>query len=112
MKSLAGADPEKKPDYRSQSLMELNKLEQKVTLLNEMLDNVDTSRGEKFVSGDVYDVSLVQYYSFFQIYTNYGELASCFHTYQCTTENSEMDFRCWVEWSRSARCVADLNNQS
>lgn len=57
MKSLAGAEPEKKPDYRSQSLTELNKLEQKVILLNEMLDNVDVQRGEKFASGDVYDVS-------------------------------------------------------
>jgi len=55
MKALAGAEPEKKPDYRSQSLNELNKLEQKVILLNEMLDNVDTERGEKFASGDVYD---------------------------------------------------------
>ncbi len=56
MKSLAGANPDAKPDYRSQSLTELNKLEQKVILLNEMLDNVDTENGEKFVSGDAYDV--------------------------------------------------------
>lgn len=56
MKSLSGAEPDKKPDYRSQSLTELNKLEQKVILLNEMLDNVDTARGERFVSGDAYDV--------------------------------------------------------
>ncbi|KAH8823480.1 VHS domain-containing protein [Flagelloscypha sp. PMI_526] len=55
MKSLAGAEPQKKPDYRSQALTELNKLEQKVILLNEMLDNVDPSKGEKMVSGDVYD---------------------------------------------------------
>lgn len=57
MKSLAGAEPDKKPDYRSQSLNELNKLESKVVLFNEMLDNVDTQRHEKFVNGDVYDVS-------------------------------------------------------
>lgn len=56
MKTLAGAEPDKKPDYRAQALTELNKLEQKVILLNEMLDNVDTQRGERFVSGDVYDV--------------------------------------------------------
>lgn len=56
MKSLAGANPDAKPDYRSQALTELNKLEQKVILLNEMLDNADTSRGERSVSGDVYDV--------------------------------------------------------
>ncbi|KAF9476239.1 VHS-domain-containing protein [Pholiota conissans] len=55
MKSLAGANPEAKPDYRSQALTELNKLEQKVILLNEMLDNVDVQRGEKFVTGDAYD---------------------------------------------------------
>lgn len=54
MKALAGANPESKPDYRAQALTELNKLEQQVILLNEMLDNVDGQRGEKFVSGDVY----------------------------------------------------------
>ena len=37
-------------------MTELNKLESKVILLNEMLDNVDTERGEKFAQGDVYDV--------------------------------------------------------
>ncbi|KAH9989609.1 VHS domain-containing protein [Russula vinacea] len=40
---------------RSQALTELNKLEQKVILLHEMLDNVDTERGESFAKGDVYD---------------------------------------------------------
>lgn len=58
MKALAGANPEAKPDYRAQALNDLNKLEQQVILLNEMLDNVDTERGEQFVSGDAYDVSL------------------------------------------------------
>ena len=56
MKSLSGANPESKPDYRQQVLAELNKLESKVILLNEMLDNVDTTRGERFVAGDVYEV--------------------------------------------------------
>jgi len=56
MKSLSGANPESKPDYRQQVLTELNKLESKVILLNEMLDNVDTTRGERFVAGDVYEV--------------------------------------------------------
>lgn len=55
MKSLAGANPDAKPDYRSQALTDLNKLEQKVILLNEMLDNVDSARGERFVEGDAYD---------------------------------------------------------
>jgi len=58
MKSLAGANPDAKPDYRSQALTELNKIEQKVILLNEMLENVDTEGNEKFVSGDAYDASL------------------------------------------------------
>ena len=56
MKSLSGANPESKPDYRQQAFTELNKLEAKVILLNEMLDNVDATRGERFVAGDVYDV--------------------------------------------------------
>ena len=56
MKSLSGANPESKPDYRQQALTELNKLESKVILLNEMLDNIDTTSGEKFAAGDVYDV--------------------------------------------------------
>ncbi|KAI0047884.1 VHS-domain-containing protein [Auriscalpium vulgare] len=55
MKSLAGANPDAKPDYRTQALTELHKLEQKVILLNEILDNVDTDRGEQFAKGDVYD---------------------------------------------------------
>ena len=59
MKSLAGANPDAKPDYRTQSLTELNKLESKVILLNEILDNVDTAKGERFVQGDVYDVSCI-----------------------------------------------------
>ncbi|TFY67218.1 hypothetical protein EVJ58_g1767 [Rhodofomes roseus] len=55
MKTLAGANPDAKPDYRSQALTELTKLESKVILLNELLDNVDTARGEQFAQGDVYD---------------------------------------------------------
>lgn len=55
MKALAGANPDAKPDYRTQALTELNKLESKVILLNEMLDNVDVAQGEKFAQGDVYD---------------------------------------------------------
>ncbi|KAK0221926.1 VHS domain-containing protein [Armillaria fumosa] len=55
MKSLAGANPDAKPDYKTQALSDLNKLESKVILLNEMLDNVDTARGERIVSGDVYE---------------------------------------------------------
>ncbi|KAF8132833.1 VHS domain-containing protein [Boletus edulis] len=55
MKSLAGANPDAKPDYRSQSLGELAKLQSKVVLLNEMLDNVDADKGERWAKGDVYD---------------------------------------------------------
>jgi ADP-ribosylation factor-binding protein GGA len=59
MKALAGAEPDKKPDYKSQALTELNKLESKVILLGEMLDNVDTEGGERFAAGDAYDVSRI-----------------------------------------------------
>ncbi|KAF9233569.1 hypothetical protein BU15DRAFT_53692 [Melanogaster broomeanus] len=55
MKSLAGANPDAKPDYRTQSLSELEKVQSKVILLNEMLDNVDTERGERWAKGDAYD---------------------------------------------------------
>ncbi|KAL4063416.1 hypothetical protein V8B97DRAFT_698490 [Scleroderma yunnanense] len=55
MKSLAGANPDAKPDYRAQALAELAKLQSKVVLLNEMLDNVDAERSEKFAKGDAYD---------------------------------------------------------
>lgn len=55
MKSLAGANPEAKPDYRQQTLHELEKLQSKVILLNDLLDNVDTAKGERFVQGDAYD---------------------------------------------------------
>lgn len=55
MKTLAGANPDAKPDYRSQSLAELAKMQSKVVLLNEMLDNVDVERGERWAKGDAYD---------------------------------------------------------
>ncbi|KAH0826352.1 VHS-domain-containing protein [Lanmaoa asiatica] len=55
MKTLAGANPDAKPDYRSQSLAELAKLQSKVVLLNEMLDNVDAGMGERWARGDAYD---------------------------------------------------------
>ncbi|CAE7143685.1 unnamed protein product [Rhizoctonia solani] len=58
MKSLSGADPESKPDYRKQTMHELDKLQAKVILLNELLDNFDVSRGEKFAKGDAYDVGI------------------------------------------------------
>lgn len=59
MKSLSGANPDTKPDYRAQALSDVNKLESKVVLLNEMLDNVDTTRGERMVAGDVYEVRVL-----------------------------------------------------
>ena len=59
MKSLADVNPDAKPDYRTRALSDLNKLEQKVVLLNEMLDNVDADKGERFVSGDAYDVIII-----------------------------------------------------
>ncbi|KAF8557170.1 hypothetical protein OG21DRAFT_376784 [Imleria badia] len=55
MKTLAGANPDAKPDYQSQSLAELAKMQSKVVLLNEMLDNVDAQRSERWAKGDAYD---------------------------------------------------------
>jgi hypothetical protein len=96
MKSLAGANPDAKPDYRSQALSDLNKLEQKVVLLNEMLDNADPQKGEKFVSGDVYDVSDSLPFNFISSSginsTPSPYLASVFDIDQCKAEAPEMDF--------------------
>jgi ADP-ribosylation factor-binding protein GGA len=61
MKALAGADPDAKPDYRAQALADLAKLEQKVVLLSELLDNFDVARGEKFAPGDAYAVGAPTY---------------------------------------------------
>ncbi|KAF7324774.1 VHS domain-containing protein [Mycena kentingensis (nom. inval.)] len=55
MKSLAGAEPSKQPDYRGQALSELERLESKVVLLGEMLDNANMEGGERTVPGDVYE---------------------------------------------------------
>ncbi|EJT99610.1 VHS-domain-containing protein [Dacryopinax primogenitus] len=53
MKIMAGANPDAKPDYRSQTLKELEKVQQKVILLNDLLNNA--SPGERFAKGDAYD---------------------------------------------------------
>ncbi|KAJ7472246.1 VHS domain-containing protein [Mycena galericulata] len=55
MKSLAGADPTHQVDYRSQAFSELERLESKVVLLGEMLDNANMAGGERSVTGDVYE---------------------------------------------------------
>ncbi|WWC87129.1 uncharacterized protein L201_002015 [Kwoniella dendrophila CBS 6074] len=54
MKALAGAEPEKQPDYAAQTLKELDKVQSKAILLNDMLNNA--KEGEKIgLEGDVYD---------------------------------------------------------
>ncbi|KAJ7768376.1 VHS-domain-containing protein [Mycena metata] len=55
MKSLAGADPGNQVDYRTQAMSELERLESKVVLLGEMLDNANMAGGERSVTGDVYE---------------------------------------------------------
>ncbi|KAG6881815.1 hypothetical protein C0993_012715, partial [Termitomyces sp. T159_Od127] len=45
MKALAGANPNAKPDHCTQALTELNKLEQKVILLNEIVRATSGSCG-------------------------------------------------------------------
>ena len=50
-------EPEKQPDYEAQTKNELEKVQQKAILLNDMLNNVDQS--ERIgIEGDAYDVSL------------------------------------------------------
>ncbi|KAH8096807.1 VHS-domain-containing protein [Cristinia sonorae] len=53
MKSLAGANPDAKPDYKTQAFNEIHKLESQIILLTEMLDN--SVPGERSVQGDAYD---------------------------------------------------------
>ncbi|KAJ7705302.1 VHS domain-containing protein [Mycena rosella] len=55
MKTLAGADPTTQDTYRNQALSELERLESKVVLLGEMLDNANMAGGERSVTGDVYE---------------------------------------------------------
>lgn len=54
MKQLAGAEPDKAVDYEKQTVTELEKVQSKAILLNDMLDNA--KEGERVgVDGDVYD---------------------------------------------------------
>jgi len=106
MKSLSGANPESKPDYRQQALTELNKLESKVILLNEMLDNVDATRGERFVVGDVYDVrpaSPIEHWMVFLMPLITMSTASWFLAFWCASKNPEMDLRCRIPRSGITR---------
>lgn len=53
MKIMSGAEPENKPDYSKQTRRELDKVQSRAILLNDMLDNA--KEGERFVGGDAYD---------------------------------------------------------
>ncbi|KAK8846789.1 hypothetical protein IAR55_005877 [Kwoniella newhampshirensis] len=54
MKQLAGAEPEKAVDYTAKTLSELDKVQSKAILLNDMLNNA--REGEKVgIDGDAYD---------------------------------------------------------
>ncbi|GAA6049148.1 hypothetical protein JCM3770_003278 [Rhodotorula araucariae] len=53
MKIMAGAEPDKKPNYEEQVSKELDRVQQRVLLLNEMLNNANPR--ERFVEGDAYD---------------------------------------------------------
>ena len=55
MKIMSGAEPDKKPDYEGQSQRELQTIQQRILMLNEMLTNAKPN--ERFVEGDTYDVS-------------------------------------------------------
>jgi hypothetical protein len=56
MKIMSGAEPESKPDYSEQTRKELDKVQSRAILLNNMLDNAN--EGEKFAQGDAYEVSV------------------------------------------------------
>lgn len=53
MKIMSGAEPENKPDYTKQTRRELDKVQSRAILLNDMLNNAKP--GEKFAQGDAYD---------------------------------------------------------
>ncbi|KAJ9113015.1 hypothetical protein QFC22_006111 [Naganishia vaughanmartiniae] len=54
MKELSGAVPERQPDYASQTKAELEKVQQKAILMNDMLNNI--AEGEQLgIEGDVYE---------------------------------------------------------
>lgn len=53
MKIMSGAEPENKPDYATRTQKELDKVQSRAVLLNNMLDNAND--GEKFARGDAYD---------------------------------------------------------
>ncbi|GJN93278.1 hypothetical protein Rhopal_006325-T1 [Rhodotorula paludigena] len=53
MKIMSGAEPDKKPNYEEQVGKELDRVQQRVLLLNEMLNNANPR--ERFVEGDAYD---------------------------------------------------------
>lgn len=55
-------EPEKKPNYEEQVNKELDRVQQRVLLLNEMLNNAAPK--ERFVEGDAYDVRLFPSFPF------------------------------------------------
>lgn len=52
---LIKQEPEKKPNYEEQVQKELDRIQQRILLLNEMLNN--SKPNERFADGDAYDVS-------------------------------------------------------
>ncbi|KAH9444992.1 hypothetical protein Pst134EB_025243 [Puccinia striiformis f. sp. tritici] len=50
---LAAQEPDKQPDYQAQMQKELDRVQSRVLLLNELLNNAQP--GEKFVEGDAFD---------------------------------------------------------
>lgn len=57
MKVMSGAEPDKKPDYEAQTKKELYLVQQRVLMLNDMLNNAKAN--ERFVDGDAFDVGAV-----------------------------------------------------
>ncbi|KAH9822551.1 VHS domain-containing protein [Melampsora americana] len=53
MKIMSGAEPDKQPDYEAQMQKELDRVQSRILLLNELLNNAQP--GERFVDGDAFD---------------------------------------------------------
>ncbi|KAI8445075.1 VHS domain-containing protein [Phakopsora pachyrhizi] len=53
MKIMSGAEPDKQPDYEAEMQKELDRVQSRILLLNELLNNAQPS--EKFVEGDAFD---------------------------------------------------------
>lgn len=97
-------EPEKKPDYEQQVQKELDRIQQRILLLNEMLNNAKEK--ERFVDGDAYDVSrLAERSSSDILIPRVLPTANCTKMSTCPAQDSEVDCRERRKRSRVDGCV-------